>query len=87
LEDDVEHEVQKSRTQVERANEASVDKFLPWFQRFIFPLPFAMKIIKINLWNQGNKFLENLPNFHCFLLIILSTKICNCSFVYISHTI
>jgi hypothetical protein len=26
---------------------------LPWFQRFIFPLPFAMKIIKINLWNQG----------------------------------
>jgi hypothetical protein len=23
-------------------------------QRFIFPLPFAMKIIKINLWNQGN---------------------------------
>jgi hypothetical protein len=22
-------------------------------QRFIFPLPFAMKIIKINLWNQG----------------------------------
>jgi hypothetical protein len=27
---------------------------LPWFQRFIFPLPFAMKIIKINLWNQGN---------------------------------
>ena len=58
LEDNVEHEVQKSRTQVERANEAPVDKFL-----------------------------ENLPNFHCFLLIILSTKICNCSFVYISHTI
>jgi hypothetical protein len=26
---------------------------LPWFQRFIIPLPFAMKIIKINLWNQG----------------------------------
>jgi hypothetical protein len=26
---------------------------IPWFQRFIFPLPFAMKIIKINLWNQG----------------------------------
>ena len=23
-------------------------------QRFIFPLPFAMKLIKINLWNQGN---------------------------------
>jgi hypothetical protein len=22
-------------------------------QRFIFPLPFAMKIMKINLWNQG----------------------------------
>jgi hypothetical protein len=22
-------------------------------QRFIFPLPFATKIIKINLWNQG----------------------------------
>jgi hypothetical protein len=22
-------------------------------QRFIFPRPFAMKIIKINLWNQG----------------------------------
>jgi hypothetical protein len=27
---------------------------LPWFQRFIFHLPFAMKIIKINLWNQGS---------------------------------
>jgi hypothetical protein len=27
---------------------------VPWFQRFIFPLPFAMKLIKINLWNQGN---------------------------------
>ena len=26
-------------------------------QRFIFPLPFAMKIIKINLWNQGIKIL------------------------------
>jgi hypothetical protein len=25
-------------------------------QRFIFPLPFAMKIIKINLWNQGITF-------------------------------
>jgi hypothetical protein len=23
-------------------------------QRFIFPRPFAMKIIKINLWNQGS---------------------------------
>jgi hypothetical protein len=23
-------------------------------QRFIFPLPFARKIIKINLWNQGS---------------------------------
>jgi hypothetical protein len=30
-----------------------VSNRLPWFQRFIFPLPFAMKIIKINLWNQG----------------------------------
>ena len=26
---------------------------IPWFQRFIFPRSFAMKIIKINLWNQG----------------------------------
>jgi hypothetical protein len=24
-------------------------------QRFIFPLPFAMKMIKISLWNQGIK--------------------------------
>jgi hypothetical protein len=30
-------------------------KTLPWFQRFIFPLPFAMKMIKISLWNQGIK--------------------------------
>jgi hypothetical protein len=36
--------------------------------RFIFPLPFAMKIIKINLWNQVNRkqnlainFVEKLP--------------------------
>jgi hypothetical protein len=27
---------------------------IPWFQRFILNLPFAIKIIKINLWNQGN---------------------------------
>jgi hypothetical protein len=24
-------------------------------QSFIFPLPFAMKLIKINLWNQGTQ--------------------------------
>jgi hypothetical protein len=30
-----------------------VSPTVPWFQRFIFPPPFAMKIIKINLWNQG----------------------------------
>jgi hypothetical protein len=37
---------------------------LPWFQRFIFSLPFAMKIIKINLWNQGKGnevYFERLP--------------------------
>jgi hypothetical protein len=31
--------------------------YLPWFQRFIFPVPFAMKLIKINLWNQGMVYL------------------------------
>jgi hypothetical protein len=34
---------------------ARLDESIAAFnQRFIFPLPFAMKIIKINLWNQGN---------------------------------
>jgi hypothetical protein len=33
---------------------ARLDESIAAFnQRFIFPLPFAMKIIKINLWNQG----------------------------------
>jgi hypothetical protein len=35
---------------------ARLDESIAAFnQRFIFPLPFAMKIIKINLWNQGSK--------------------------------
>jgi hypothetical protein len=35
---------------------ARLDESIAAFnQRFIFPLPFAMKIIKINLWNQGRK--------------------------------
>jgi hypothetical protein len=34
---------------------ARLDESIAAFnQRFIFPLPFAMKIIKINLWNNGN---------------------------------
>jgi hypothetical protein len=33
---------------------ARLDESIAAFnQRFIFPLPFAMKLIKINLWNQG----------------------------------
>jgi hypothetical protein len=32
-----------------------IDMQIPWFQRFIFPLPFPGKIIKINIWNQGNR--------------------------------
>jgi hypothetical protein len=33
---------------------ARLDESIAAFnQRFIFPLPFAMKRIKINLWNQG----------------------------------
>jgi hypothetical protein len=33
---------------------ARLDESIAAFnQRFIFPRPFAMKIIKINLWNQG----------------------------------
>jgi hypothetical protein len=33
---------------------ARLDESIAAFnQRFIFPPPFAMKIIKINLWNQG----------------------------------
>jgi hypothetical protein len=33
---------------------ARLDESIAAFnQRFIFPLHFAMKIIKINLWNQG----------------------------------
>ena len=39
-------------------------------QRFIFPLPFAMKIIKINLWNQGIKILVYL------ILLWASKKLC-----------
>jgi hypothetical protein len=36
---------------------ARLDESIAAFnQRFIFPPPFAMKIIKINLWNQGTKF-------------------------------
>jgi hypothetical protein len=35
---------------------ARLDESIAAFnQRFIFPPPFAMKIIKINLWNQGIK--------------------------------
>jgi hypothetical protein len=35
---------------------ARLDESIAAFnQRFIFPLPFAMKIIKINLWNQGTR--------------------------------
>jgi hypothetical protein len=35
---------------------ARLDESIAAFnQRFIFPLPFAMKIIKINLWNQGRR--------------------------------
>jgi hypothetical protein len=35
---------------------ARLDESIAAFnQRFIFPLPFAMKIIKINLWNQGSQ--------------------------------
>jgi hypothetical protein len=35
---------------------ARLDESIAAFnQRFIFPLPFAMKLIKINLWNQGSK--------------------------------
>jgi hypothetical protein len=34
---------------------ARLDESIAAFnQRFIFPRPFAMKIIKINLWNQGS---------------------------------
>jgi hypothetical protein len=34
---------------------ARLDESIAAFnQRFIFPLPFAMEIIKINLWNQGS---------------------------------
>jgi hypothetical protein len=34
---------------------------VPWFQRFIFLLLFAMKIIKINLWNQGSPAEKKIP--------------------------
>jgi hypothetical protein len=36
---------------------ARLDESIAAFnQRFIFPFPFAIKIIKINLWNQGKKY-------------------------------
>jgi hypothetical protein len=38
---------------------ARLDESIAAFnQRFIFPPPFAMKIIKINLWNQGMQKVE-----------------------------
>jgi hypothetical protein len=42
-------------------------------QRFIFPLPFAMKITKINLWNQGISAFEIIQNQN-FLHYEISTK-------------
>jgi hypothetical protein len=42
---------------------ARLDESIAAFkQRFIFPLAFAMKIIKINLWNQGRTINDILPN-------------------------
>jgi hypothetical protein len=47
---------------------ARLDESIAAFnQRFIFPLPFAMKIIKINLWNQGKEL--------CDYLLIIEGKI------------
>jgi hypothetical protein len=36
----------------------SMNQFAAFNQRFIFPLPFAMEIIKIHLWNQGTIMFE-----------------------------
>ena len=46
---------------------ARLDESIAAFnQRFIFPLPFAMKIIKINLWNQGSVLLEFLTTTYLY---------------------
>jgi hypothetical protein len=52
---------------------ARIDESIAAFnQRFIFPLPFAMKIIKINLWNQGKHFATKLCNFTNFNMLLLA---------------
>jgi hypothetical protein len=50
-------------------------------QRFIFPLPFAMKIIKINLWNQGIKIIVYL------ILPWASKKLCKWTFNLITRQV